>query len=425
MRIVVQAEDAPPNIGGIATHVWELSRALVQLGHSVRLLTTRKDVPHPRNLTTWRARVRLSEGIEIHEVPVVYSPRRVFFEPQLALRFTNRLRSWIVNGEVDVLTFHFWDFDSLVVRPLAGLCPIVFTNHSSYFLQAVEDPGRRDLLWQRIGFADAIIAPSQELLEKTLLVGYPPERCRRIPNGVDTQRFLPREDIRARIRRELRLDSSALVCLCARRAVWKNGLLPLARALRDIHGPPGRRLVVLFAGLGSDSAPGGEKEYAALVRSELAQVPDGIECRLLGDVPHTKIIDLMQASDFSVIPSFLEATSLAGLEAMACQLPLVASDVGGLPELVDNGVEGLLFPPGDEASLGAALARMMSDDNFRCSAGEAARRKVLREFTWKHVGERTVEVYEQARRRSQNYVKEHSASQRYHQQITASPRGQR
>src|ERR1022692_2657443 len=145
MRRGVQAEDAPPNIGGIATHVWELSRALVQLGHSVRLLTTRKDVPHPRNLTTWRARVRLSEGIEIHEVPVVYSPRRVFFEPQLALRFTNRLRSWIVNGEVDVLTFHYWDFDSLVVRPLAGLCPIVFTNHSSYFLQAVEDPGRREI----------------------------------------------------------------------------------------------------------------------------------------------------------------------------------------------------------------------------------------------------------------------------------------
>jgi glycosyltransferase involved in cell wall biosynthesis len=367
----------------------------------------------------------MSEGIEIHEVPVVYSPRRFFFEPQLARRFTNRLRTWIANGEVDVLTFHFWDFDSLVVRPLAGLCPIVFTNHSSHFLQAVEDPGRRDLLWERIGFADAIIAPSRELLEKTLLLGYAPEHCGYIPNGVDAQRFLPREDIKVGIRRELRLDRSALVCLCARRAVWKNGLLPLARALRNVHGLPGHKLVVLFAGVGSDSAPGGEREYAERVRSELAQLPKGIECRLLGEVPHAKIVDLMQASDFSVIPSFLEATSLAGLEAMACQLPLVASDVGGLPELVEHGIEGLLFSVGDEGSLAAALSRMMSDDNFRRSAGEAARRKVLREFTWKHIGERTVEVYEQARRRSQNRVKGRSETQGHYQQIITSPRSQR
>ena len=417
MRIVVQAEDAPPNIGGIATHVLELSRALVQLGHSVRLLTTRKDVPRPRNVTTWNARVRLSEGIEIHEVPVVYSPRRCFFEPQLALRFTARLRSWIAKGEVDVLTFHFWDFDSRVVRPLARLCPIVFTNHSSHFLEAVEEPARRDLLWQRIGFANAIIAPSRELLQKTLLIGYPLEQCRYIPNGVDEQRFFHREDIRIAIRRELRLDYSALVCLCARRAVWKNGLLPLARTLRNLHVPPGRKLVVLFAGLGSDSAPGGDEEYATRVRSELAQVPGRIECRLLGEVPHTKMVPLMQACDFSVIPSFLEATSLAGLEAMACNLPLVASDVGGLPDLVEHGLEGLLFPPGDESSLAAAFVRMMTDDSFRCSAGEAARRKVLKEFTWTHIGARTVEVFEQTLRRFKNCAKEHSASQRYRPRI--------
>lgn len=395
MKIIVQAEDAPPNIGGIANHVRELSRAMVDLGHSVRLLSTRKDVAR-RNVTHWTSRQRTDEGVDIHEVPIVWSPRMLLFERQLRARFTTRLRRWIRRREADVLTFHFWDFDSRVVRPLAGTCPIVFTNHSSQFLENVEDAGRRALLYDRIAFADRVIAPSNELRDRTIDVGYPADRCTYIPNGVDAELFRPDARAREATRKSLSVDASTVVCLCARRAVWKNGLVPFAHALKQTSLAPGERLLVLFAGVGDKQAPGGDNAYADELRKALADLPPHVSVRLLGDVSRESMRGLLAATDFAVVPSFREATSLAGLEAMASEIPLIASNVGGLPDLVTAEVNGLLVPAGEVSELSRAIDRMVQDREFRRGAGVAGRQRVLRDFTWTAVAKRTLEVYAQA-----------------------------
>ena len=97
----------------------------------------------------------------------------------------------------------------------------------------------------------------------------------------------------------------------------------------------------------------------------------GLEGRIRVPGEIKKISDLVAASDIAVMPSFHEGLSNACLEASAAGLPLVVSDVGGLPEIVSNGVSGAVVPAGDVRGLRDALARYLADDSLRRQAGAA------------------------------------------------------
>jgi glycosyltransferase involved in cell wall biosynthesis len=123
---------------------------------------------------------------------------------------------------------------------------------------------------------------------------------------------------------------------------------------------------------------------------------DGCESAtvFLGSVANPDMPAIYQAADISVLPSFLEATSITGLESMATGLPLVGTRVGGIPALIDDGETGLLVAAGDAAGLAAAIRRLCDNPAERARFGAAARRKVLEQFAWPVVTARTVEYYE-------------------------------
>jgi glycosyltransferase involved in cell wall biosynthesis len=103
--------------------------------------------------------------------------------------------------------------------------------------------------------------------------------------------------------------------------------------------------------------------------------------------------DLYRAADLSVLPSLAEATSIAGLEAMATGLPLVGTDVGGIPIIIEDKATGLIVSPRDPNAMAKALGQLIADADVRRRMGAAARAKVQREFTWPVIVEKTVEVY--------------------------------
>jgi glycosyltransferase involved in cell wall biosynthesis len=113
----------------------------------------------------------------------------------------------------------------------------------------------------------------------------------------------------------------------------------------------------------------------------------------LGHVPWQKLADWYRAAAVFVMPSYYETFGIACLEAMAFGLPIVATTAGGLPEVVEDGVTGLLVPPGDAHALAAAILRLLHDADLRQRLGQAGRARVLREFTVDCVVERTVAVY--------------------------------
>lgn len=390
MNILTVSEDCFPQIGGIATHVQGLSQALIRTGHSVHVLTRRRDVPNIRNVRQAGVRRFEYQGIPTTAIPIMYSPRNLLRRAQLRTRFALEAARRTSRDAVEVVTFHHYFDDPDIVRPLRRRRPVVFTNHSSQFLAALAD-GRGAELLARIGFADAVIAPSRELVEATIACGYPAAATFYVPNGVDPERFRPAPDARASVCLSLELDPALPIVLCARSPFHKNGVIHFVDALRRL-GERGARLTVLFAGLEPTPRPD-EHPYTTRLREAVRALPASIVVRMLGAVRNEEMPALHAAADIGVLPSLMEATSIAGLESLACGTPIVGTTVGGIPEIVRDGVTGRLVPPGDDEALASALMELLADGDRRAAMGAAAREMVVREFSWDTIADRSVEVY--------------------------------
>jgi glycosyltransferase involved in cell wall biosynthesis len=113
----------------------------------------------------------------------------------------------------------------------------------------------------------------------------------------------------------------------------------------------------------------------------------------LGAVANIDMPEIYRAADFCLLPSLMEATSIAGLEAMATGRALVGTRVGGIPALIDDGVTGLLVPPRDPPAIAAAV-NALAHNRERCvQMGHAARARVEAQFAWPRIAERTVRAY--------------------------------
>ena len=185
-----------------------------------------------------------------------------------------------------------------------------------------------------------------------------PDRIAVIPNGVDCDYFAPDE----------RSRSSDPLVVCVARLVAEKDIPTLLEAFRRTREElPGARLDIVGNGPGVFSA-------APNVRV----LPATVDVRA----------HLQRAWVFA-LASRSEASPNAILEAMACGLPVVATRVGGIPELVDDGETGLLVPPGDPSALGAALTALLRDDARQKSLGERGRRRALSEFSVPRMARRT------------------------------------
>jgi len=111
----------------------------------------------------------------------------------------------------------------------------------------------------------------------------------------------------------------------------------------------------------------------------------------LGARPNREMPGILSSGEMAVFPSLMEATSVAALECMSCELPVAASRVGGLPEIVDDAV-GALFPPGEPAALAECVARLLGDPELR-ARGIAARGRVVAEWSNARLVDRHLEIY--------------------------------
>jgi glycosyltransferase involved in cell wall biosynthesis len=174
-----------------------------------------------------------------------------------------------------------------------------------------------------------------------------------------------------------------------RRLFQKNGVEYLVRALPEI----GRRVDVEAVIIGDGPERGTLERLAADL---------GISDRItfLGARPHADMPGLLSSAEIAVFPSLMEATSVAALESMACGLPVAASRVGGLPEIVDEGV-GILFEPANPASLADGVVKLLESPRLR-ELGNAARERVTARWTNERLVDRHVAIYEHlvARRRA-------------------------
>jgi glycosyltransferase involved in cell wall biosynthesis len=241
-----------------------------------------------------------------------------------------------------------------------------------------------------------ITAPSLEICEKTVALGFPEDRVTYIPNGVDSQRFYAASPGAQRKlsfgRRTIRFPPGVCVVICARRFGRKNGLHVFLDALESLSPRMLSRCVFVFAGY----SPELEGAYGREIARRIKVLSEKAVCHVLGPVPNDLMPEVYRVADISVLPSLIEATSLTGLESMASGLPIVGTDVGGIPEIVEDGLNGLLCRPNDSAALAKNLEELVGNAELRNRLGMAARKTVVERFSWDRVAGQFLDVYRRA-----------------------------
>ncbi|MFE2631977.1 glycogen synthase [Streptomyces sp. NPDC059374] len=236
--------------------------------------------------------------------------------------------------------------------------------------------------------ADAVIAVSGAMRED-ILGCYPaldPDRVHVVHNGIDTTLYRP--DPRADVLARFGIEADRPYVLFVGRITRQKGVPHLLRAVRHID--PAAQ-VVLCAG--APDTPEIDREFRDLYE-ELSRVRAGVHW-IPQMLPRPEVIQLLTHAAVFVCPSVYEPLGIVNLEAMACGTPVVASRVGGIPEVVEDGRTGLLVPLDDdfEAGLARALDAVVGDREAARRMGEAGRERAVGEFGWDAVARRTVRLY--------------------------------
>jgi glycosyltransferase involved in cell wall biosynthesis len=163
-----------------------------------------------------------------------------------------------------------------------------------------------------------------------------------------------------------------------------KGLLPLVEALAKVRTERPDAHLVVVGRLRSDSPVAAAIERLGLSEAVVFE----------SAVSHDRMVELYAEATVAVVPSLYEGFSLPAVEAMACGVPLVTTTGGALPEVVgEDGVTGLLVPPGDAGALALAVETIMAEPELGARLSAAARRRVLHRFTWQACATATADSY--------------------------------
>ena len=293
-----------------------------------------------------------------------------------------RLARFLRRNKVDIVHAHL--FEPSVVGLIAALVartPVrVSTRHYSDYHTRINKKWhvRVDRMCTKL--SDAAIAVSEHTAAHMIEVEHAPrEKVHVVLNGIDFDRVrLSGPNAVERVRREFQSQQSHLLLIVARLHSEK-GHHYLFQALPEIRKRVGKPVRLLVAGTGTFEA-----EY----RREVAEAGCDDIVRFLGfrkDSP-----DLMAAADLVILPSVAEAFGLVLTEAIYLGTPVVATTAGGIPEIVENGVDGILVPPADSKALADAIVTLLNDSEARMKLAGTGREKVASRFRF----ERMVGSYE-------------------------------
>jgi starch synthase len=395
VKALLLTNEYPPNIyGGAGVHVDYLSRELAKL-MPVEVRCFGAQEAHQGNLTV--------RGFEVDEAAFGCPPalRSVFGA-------TQRGESMAATGtDASLVHVHTWytHLGGILAKLNYGI-PLVLTVHSLEPLR----PWKREQLgggydfscWVErtaIEMADAVIAVSESTREDVLrLFNVEPSRVHVIHNGIDLEEYRERRD--ESVLRRHGIDPAQPYVLFVGRITRQKGIIHLVRALK--HLDPGFQ-VVLCAG--APDTPEIAREMKSAV-DQARQERAGV-IWIDAMVPKHEIIALYSGAALFVCPSIYEPFGIINLEAMACGTPVVASAVGGIPEVVTDGETGRLVPveqmkvaPFEPANadtfafnLAEVINELMRDEARRRSMGKKARERVEEFFSWEAIARKTAELY--------------------------------
>ncbi len=400
MKIAILTNEYPPHIyGGAGVHVSYLTRELARLDgrrHTVKVLCFGEQRETLDNETVTGVTAEFAFP---------------FQEPRYRRLLDTLYRNLIMTGslaDVDLIHCHTWytHLAGCLLKHLLGV-PLVLTTHSLEPHRPWKadqlGPGYQVSTWvEKTAYqnADGVIAVSRAMkTDVQELYGVPPERTRVIYNGIDVSQYRP--TFNPEVLHRYHIDPDRPYVLFVGRISHQKGIMHLLKAIEYFQAGV---QVVLCAS--DPDTPTLGRETAAGIEALQAQTGKKIVW-ISTFVPQDHIIPLYSHAALFICPSIYEPFGIINLEAMACGIPVVASAVGGITEVVLPGETGLLVPldlkslddPKAGAAqrfaqdLAAAVNQLLDNPDLRREMGIKARQRVLDEFSWTSIARQTLEFY--------------------------------
>jgi len=383
MNIGILTWEFPPRIvGGIARHCNGLARALAHNGHDVHVVTL--DFPGAPNYEEMG-------GVKIYRTSTELGHPNFL---TWALLFNHFIEKKIadVSRKVDLDAVHVHDW----LTGFAGISfkhqmqtPLVSTIHGTEIgrAQGLHNPDSftiDGIEWWTTYEADKIIVTSGFM--KAEIQGHfhlPQEKIEIIPNGIDLNKYNASVD-RSAVRGRYGVNPGEKLILCVGRLVPQKGIEYLIRAVPTISGRyPEARLIIVGEGWLR-----GQLEYVARSTGHQWRIT------FTGWIPDEELIALLNSADVLVVPSIYEPFGIVALEGMAAGVPVVASDVGGLAEIVEHEDNGVLAYSRNPDSIAWSVDRVLSDPERSKRLVQNARKMVQKTYSWEAIAMKTAEVYE-------------------------------
>ncbi len=369
-----------PTYGGSGVVATELGKSLAERGHEIHFVSSSL----PFRLS------HVAGNIFFHEVNVQSYP--LFESPPYTLSLTSKMVDLAKHAGLDILHVHYaipHATSAVTARQILASdgihLPVITTLHGTDITLIGQDPSFTPVVEWSIEESDGVTAVSNYLRQETYDHFDVEGDIEVIPNFIDTDRF-QRQD-KGHFKQALCPNGEKVIVHVSNFRPVKNAPQVVEIFHRVQQDVPSVKL--LLVGDGPDRVPAERKARELGVYDDV---------RFLGK--QDPIEEILSIADVFLMPSGSETFGLAALEAMACSVPTVVSDVGGLPELVNDGETGFLCPLDDLEAFTDRTRRLLTDDDLHASMAQAARDRAVNTFDIDRVVPLYEDYYQQVQERT-------------------------
>jgi len=385
LTVMMLTWEYPPRIiGGISPHVYYLTKSLAQQGVKVYVMTC--DFPDtPAH--------EVIDGVEVYRIDSYKNPAPDFaswvYLMNLNMQKETARLARKIGKKIDLFHAHDW----LVANAGIGLKhvfrkPLLVTMHST-------EMGRRDGLhtdtekmiheteaWLTYEAWRVVCCSEYMISHVRWAFGLPNDKLVMIPNGVDTKTYDDIGNDLSDFRSKFALPEEKIV-LYVGRLVYEKGIHVLINAVPKVVSKVNAKFIIVGSGYMKE-------QLLNIVRSM------GLEHKVLfqGFMDEKSLLKLQKCADVSVVPSLFEPFGIVALEAMAAKSPVVASDTGGMSEIIDHDVTGVKVYPNNPDSLAWGINKVLLDDKYRQSLRENGYKVVQEKYGWEKIAQQTKSTYE-------------------------------
>jgi glycogen(starch) synthase len=374
-------EFPPRVVGGIARHCEGLAKALVKLNHEVYLFTL--DFPGSPNYEEM-------DGVKVYRASTELGhPNFLTWVLMFNHFLTKRMADVVNQVDFDVMHIHDWlaAFSGISFKHYMKK-PMVLTVHSTEVgrAQGLHSPDSfsiNGIEWWSMYEADRVIVCSESM--KNEVCGHfnlPGDKVDVIPNAIDATKYQIPVDHGA-VRQRYGVGWGEKLILCVGRLVPQKGIEYFIRAIPSISRRyPEAKYIIVGEGWSRD-----------LLEAEARATGQSRKIKFTGFASDREVIELMTSADVLVVPSIYEPFGIVALEGMATGVPVVASQVDGLAEVIEHDRTGVFVSPRSPDSIAWGIDRVLSNPDHARWLTENAKDKLHKAYSWEAVAMKTVDVY--------------------------------